>query len=187
MTSRFGPWPVLVLLLSVLLPAARRAPRPTRRAPRSASGPSPAARGREGVPRGRAARHLADRDRAGAGRPAAALALGDQPRGQGLLVRQPRRGAGLRQGEPRRGPHQLRRRLLPDQLFLARRAIFPRWNRCSTPTPAPTMPRGSCAASMPSAATGRRPRGPTTRRRRTAPASTAPASTASSPASAARR
>ena len=55
-----------------------------------------------------------------AGRAAARLALGDQPRGQGPLVRDPRGGAGLREGEPRRGAAELRRRLRADQLPLAR-------------------------------------------------------------------
>ncbi len=70
--------------------------------------------------RRRPARDLAHRDRAGTGRAAQALALGDQPGGQGLLVPQPRRGAGLRQGERRGRADQLRCRLLPDQLLLAR-------------------------------------------------------------------
>ena len=43
-----------------------------------------------------AARGGADRDRPAPRRPDARLALGDQPRGQGLLVQDPRGGAGLR-------------------------------------------------------------------------------------------
>ena len=101
MTRRLGPWPVLVLL--VVCRAHRGARR--RREPGGRGGDLRAGdrRGRaaRGHPGGHPARDLADRDRAGAERPAAALALGDQPRGQGLLVRQPRGGAGLRQGERR--------------------------------------------------------------------------------------
>ena len=45
----------------------------------------------------------------------------------------------------------------------------PRSRRCSTRTSGPPMPRGFLRTSTPTAATGRRRRGPTTRRPRTAP------------------
>ena len=186
MSSRFGPWPVLALLLSLVLrtgPALADRDEAGAQICERAIAARARARRR---PRGRAARDLADRDRAGAERAAPALALGDQSRGQGLLVREPRRGARLRQGERRSGRTSFDVGCFQINYFWHGRN-FPSLESMFDPRPAPTMRRGSCAASTPSAATGRRRPAPTTRSCPTAPASIAPASTASSRASAARR
>ena len=147
MTCRFGPWPVLVLLLSLLLPggAGPRRRRRGRRADLRAGHRRRCAPRRRA--RGRAARHLADRDRAAR----RAAGCGPGPGRSTARARAtgsgPRRGAGLRQGEPGRGAQELRCRLLPDQLSLARREL-PVAGVDVRPESAPTMPRGSCAASI---------------------------------------
>ena len=179
MVTRFGLRPVLALLLPFVLIAAP-----------CLAGPADiceerdrAGRGALGGAAGGAARDRADRDRTQRRRAAPALPVGDQPRGQGPLVRDPRGGARLRAREPRRGAAELRRRLLPDQLLLARaelslaRGDVRRRNR-----------RGLCGAlsrgaSMPSAATGRGGRGLSLADARSGRGSTGRASTACSPRS----